>query len=104
MNYEEELKIYERAKRIIESDLEWREKYDMIFSEEISRKVKFDYYDPDCDYEDDTMAFYKAFSKWNDCDYDIFPIKIKIKKTNEIIVVNNMMEFPIGVNFKILDD
>jgi hypothetical protein len=64
MNYEEILKIYERAKRIVASDLEWDEKYNMIFSEEISRKVKFDYYDPDCGYDDDVLAFMRGFDEY----------------------------------------
>lgn len=64
MNYEEKKKIYERAKRIIASDLEWKDKYDMIFSEEISRKISLDYYDPDTTYEEDVMAFMKAFDSY----------------------------------------
>lgn len=64
MDYEDKLKIYERAKRIVASDLEWDEKYDMIFSEEISRKVKFDYYDPDCGYDDDVLAFMQGFDEY----------------------------------------
>jgi hypothetical protein len=64
MKYEEKKEIYERAKRIIASDLEWDEKYDMIFSEEISRKFKLNYYDPDCGYEDDVMAFMNALDEY----------------------------------------
>lgn len=64
MNYEEKKKIYERAKRIIASDLGWQEKYDMIFSEEIFSKFSLDYYDPDCDYEDDVMAFMNALDEY----------------------------------------
>lgn len=64
MNYEEKKKIYERAKRIIASDLEWEEKYDMIFSEEISRKFSLDYYDPDTSYEEDVMAFMNALDEY----------------------------------------
>lgn len=63
MNYEENNKIYERAKRIFASDLDWSEKYDMIFSEDISRKFNFDWYDPDCDYEDDVRAFMSALDE-----------------------------------------
>ena len=62
--YEEKKEIYERAKRIIASDLEWDEKYDMIFSEEVSRKFNLDYYDPDCGYEDDVMAFMNALDEY----------------------------------------
>lgn len=64
MNYEEKLNIYEKAKRIVASDLEWKEKYDMIFSEEISQKVKFDWCDPDCDYDDDVLAFMQGFDEY----------------------------------------
>lgn len=64
MSYEEKKKIYERAKRIVASDLDWSDKYDMIFSEEISRKVNFDWLDPDCDYEDDVRAFMIGFDAY----------------------------------------
>lgn len=64
MNYEEKIKIYERAKRIIASDLEWEEKYDMIFSEEISRKFSLGYYDPYTSCEEDIMAFMNALDEY----------------------------------------
>lgn len=64
MNYEEKKRIYERAKKIIASDLEWQEKYDMIFSEEISRKFSLNYYDPDTSYEEDVMAFMDALDEY----------------------------------------
>lgn len=64
MNYKEKLEIYERAQRIVKSDLEWEEKYDMIFSSEISQRFNFDWYDPDCDYEDDVWAFMSAFDEY----------------------------------------
>ena len=42
-------KIYTKCERIVDSDLTWDEKYDLIFSEEISKTVhdliKLDYYD-----------------------------------------------------------
>ncbi len=63
MNYEEKKGIYDRAKRIVASDLPWNEKYDMIFSNEISGNFNFDWYDPDMDYEDDVLAFMSAFDK-----------------------------------------
>lgn len=60
MNYEEKKEIHEFAKRIIDSDLEWKEKYDIIFSEEVSRKFSLNYYDTDTSYEEDVMAFMDA--------------------------------------------
>jgi hypothetical protein len=60
MEYQEKIRIYERAKRIVRSDLEWDQKYDMIFSEEISKKFRLDYYDPDTSYEEDVRAFMDA--------------------------------------------
>lgn len=53
--------IYENAKNIIDSDLCWGDKYNMIFSEEISDKVSFEWLDPDMDYEDDVLAFMDGF-------------------------------------------
>lgn len=64
MNYKEKLDLYNRAKRIIASDLEWEDKYDMIFSNEISKKFSLDYWDPDSSYEDDVMAFMSALHKY----------------------------------------
>lgn len=64
MNYKEKMEIYERAKRIVASDLQWDEKYDMIFSEDISRKFSLDYYDPDTSYKEDVMAFMNALDEY----------------------------------------
>lgn len=47
--------------------------YDMIFSKRISRRVyfltekvfdRFEYYDPDCDYADDCLAFVSALGDY----------------------------------------
>ena len=64
MNYQQQVEIYQRAKRIIASDLEWEDKYDMIFSDEISKKVNFNWYDPDTSYEEDVLAFMSAFDEY----------------------------------------
>ena len=64
MNYKELKELHKRAKRIIASDLDWDKKYDLIFSEDMSHKVEFDWCDPDMDYEDDVMAYMNAF---DDC-------------------------------------
>lgn len=65
MEYSEKLKIYERAKRIVEcTELDWDDKYDLIFSEEISRKFDFKWSDPDCGYEDDVRAFMNGFDEY----------------------------------------
>lgn len=64
MNYEEKNKIYNRAKRIITSDLDWKEKYNMIFSEEISHKFSLNYYGPDTSYEEDVLAFMNALDEY----------------------------------------
>lgn len=57
--------LYNEAIQIFESDLPWDTKYDLIFSEHISRKVydmiHLDYYDPDTSYEEDVTAFIQAF-------------------------------------------
>lgn len=65
-------RIYFKAEGIVESDMSWEAKYDLIFSPEISRKVfelvrGFDYYDPDTTYEEDVMAFFNSFKEylWN---------------------------------------
>jgi hypothetical protein len=47
------------------TEIDWNEKYDQIFSNDISKKIfalfpEIDYYDPDSGYEDDILAFYRA--------------------------------------------
>jgi hypothetical protein len=63
MDYKELKELHKRAKRIIASDLEWKQKYYLIFSEDISDKVKFDWCDPDMDYEDDVRAWMDGFDE-----------------------------------------
>ena len=52
---------------IVESYLDWEDKYDLIFSEKISGRVfrlmYLDYYDPDTSYQEDVMAFFEAFKE-----------------------------------------
>ena len=62
-------RLYFKAEGIIESDMSWEAKYDLIFSPEISQKVSelargFDYYDPDTTYEEDVMAFFNSFKEY----------------------------------------
>jgi hypothetical protein len=64
MSYNELVEIYSKAKKIVASDLSWSVKYDLIFSDEISKKVSFDWFDPDMDYEDDVCAFMCAFNEY----------------------------------------
>ena len=65
LSYEEKNTIFERAKRIVDSEqLTWKKKYDLIFSHEISQQFDFDYYDPDCGYEDDVRAFMNALEDY----------------------------------------
>jgi hypothetical protein len=63
MNYKELKELHKRAKRIIASNLDWEVKYNLIFSDDMSMKVKFDWYDPDMDYEDDVMAWMDGFDR-----------------------------------------
>jgi hypothetical protein len=64
MTYEELKKLNKRAHRILDCELDWMEKYDMIFSDDMSGKVRFDYYDPDMDYEDDVRAWVDGFDAY----------------------------------------
>jgi len=60
----EDLFIYYFASNVIKTDtLKWSEKYDLIFSDNISGKVTLDYVDPDTSYEDDINAFMKALNE-----------------------------------------
>lgn len=46
----------------------WADLYDIVFSENVSRKIfkrfKFDYYDPDASYREDVCAFIDAFDEY----------------------------------------
>jgi hypothetical protein len=64
MDYQEKLRIYNRAKIIVSSELKWDEKYDLIFSDEISNNFSFEWYDPDLDYEDDVLAYMRGFDEY----------------------------------------
>lgn len=65
-------KLHKRANKIFKSeDYDWEEKYDMIFCEELSRRVlklapRFEYHDPDTSYEQDVTAFVKQFNDYMD--------------------------------------
>ncbi len=61
MNYRELKDVHKKAKKIVSSNLTWEEKYNIIFSEEISHNTDFYWDDPDMDYEDDVMAYMDAF-------------------------------------------
>lgn len=56
------------AQQIYDSDSTWEIKYDLIFSDNISKAIyqarpTFDYYDPDTSYEEDVRAFCNAASE-----------------------------------------
>lgn len=58
------------ALSIIDSEyFTWRKKYNLIFSDNFSRELMFrgveiDWYDPDCDYEDDVRAYGEGLREW----------------------------------------
>jgi len=56
--------VYKDAKEIFESSISWKAKYDLIFSDNISKKVSFDWYDPDTSYEEDVTSFMKGFDSY----------------------------------------
>ena len=61
--------IYKKAMEIYNSsefELDAEAKYDLIFSEHISKKVYhlFDWCDPDTSYEEDVAAFMTAFTEY----------------------------------------
>lgn len=72
-NATEQLKnLQKEANEIYNSDMPWETKYKLIFSKNISRRFNelieeinehFSYYDPDCDYEDDVIAFMSAMNE-----------------------------------------
>ena len=64
MDYQEKVVIYEKAKKILASDLDWNIKFDLIFSSDISGKVDFKWLDLDMDYEDDVRAYMEGFDNY----------------------------------------
>ena len=52
------------AHEIINSDLSWNAKFDLIFSDEMSMKIELDYYVPDTSYEEDVLAWVRAFDEY----------------------------------------
>lgn len=63
LNCKEIDKIKNNVEKIMGSELSWEIKYHLIFSNDIARKVNFEYLDPDSSYEEDVLAWYKAFSE-----------------------------------------
>lgn len=64
-NIKEFIKLVGDAQRIIDSPIEWETKFDLIFSDIISKKISelgilFEWCDPDTSYEDDVLAYYNA--------------------------------------------
>jgi hypothetical protein len=57
-------KVYKDAKEIFESSISWEAKYDLIFSDNISKKVSFCWYDPDTSYEEDVTYFMEGFDTY----------------------------------------
>lgn len=81
------IKINDNVNDIVSNaDLEWEEKYELIFSEKISKKVfeliNLDYYDPDTTYEEDVMAFAYELNNWIN-DFEQFEELRNIKFFNE---------------------
>lgn len=72
-NVVEKLKhVKKEANEIFNSDMSWETKYNLIFSKNISGvfyalleeiNEHFNYYDPDCDYDDDVIAFISAINE-----------------------------------------
>lgn len=65
MEQDKTQKIYETAKLIFTNErLTWEEKFAFIFSDNISKQVHFDYYDPDTSYEEDVISFMDGFDEY----------------------------------------
>jgi hypothetical protein len=58
------IQLVREAQRIVELDIAWDMKYNLIFSDEISGRLltlyHFDWYDPDTSYEEDIRHFVDA--------------------------------------------
>jgi hypothetical protein len=56
--------IYNEARRIFDSNLSWEAKFDLIFSDNVSKKVDLDWRDPDLSYEADVTSFMDKFDRY----------------------------------------
>ncbi len=66
---DELIKLYNKALKVSESEkMTWDEKYDILFSDDISGKIiqELDYYDPDGSPKEDCDAFMTAFERYVD--------------------------------------
>jgi hypothetical protein len=72
------LVLHARVRALVDKALEqkdsrvWSETFDAVFSDNLSRRIRellrqfdvdFEYYDPDMDYDDDVLAFWRAFDE-----------------------------------------
>lgn len=65
MTLEQKITTHKKVKEVINSYLDWSEKYDLIFSEEVLKFFpNLDYYNPDTTYEADTRAFVCAIDEY----------------------------------------
>ncbi len=64
ISFPELKEVYKEARAIYDSSVSWEAKYDLIFSERISKKVSFSWYDPDTSYREDVTAFMNAFDDY----------------------------------------
>lgn len=67
MDIERLKRLAELARIIVDSNMDWEDKYDRFFGG-INVSVReaglnFDYYDPDSSYEDDVLAYNNAFQQ-----------------------------------------
>lgn len=72
-NYQELINLNDKVQKLVmQEDVDWEMKFDLVFSQEVSRRVfnlldalnvSFDYYDPDTSYEEDVLAFSNAFNE-----------------------------------------
>lgn len=75
-NYKEKeklLMLIYKMDKIVNSEIDEKLKYNLVFSKNISDKIykifkelniSFDYYDPDSSYEEDVLAFYQAVKSY----------------------------------------
>ena len=62
------IRLTKLAEKIVKSDLDWETKYDLIFSDQISKKISetninFEHHDPDTSYEDDVKSYVNSLTE-----------------------------------------
>ena len=78
--HKEFVRLAREAQRICDTDATWETKYDLVFSDDVCRRMhallEFEWHDPDTTYEEDVLAFCRsATEKADDIEKALGPMQ-----------------------------